>query len=183
MVMATEKYAIGGSAASVARSIVETEGYSGLYKGFGLSIISSLPTGSIWWAIYGGCQHAMDALITTPPDGDEYGALIRLAQRGLIQLFSGVGAALVAALVSHPIDVVKTRLQVGSEANDMKTSSTSTLAIARELAAKFGSARLLPRVRSARDALESQENCAEFHVRTAAPCVSQKLTDKSTIVR
>jgi solute carrier family 25, member 44 len=132
MVMVTDKYVSEGSSVSVIRAVIKSDGVSGLYRGFGLSMFTSLPTGSIWWATYGGCQHALDDVLPIPENG-----LTRLSQRGMIQVISGIAAAAVASGLTQPLDVIKTRLQVGSEV--ASTSATmSPRTIARDLMTSSG---------------------------------------------
>ena len=45
------------SVIEVFRNILAKEGYRGLYKGFGISLFTSLPTGAMWWATYATCQN------------------------------------------------------------------------------------------------------------------------------
>jgi solute carrier family 25 protein 44 len=111
-------YAAEGSAWSVMRSAVETSGWRALYRGLGLSLFSSLPTGSIWWATYGGCQHWIDL---HRPQTNINDTMRQVLERTIIQIVSGTNAAFVAATLTQPLDVVKTRLQVGT------TSTLSTI--------------------------------------------------------
>ena len=134
MVMPVEQYKQGGSVKAIMRSILRNEGWVGLYKGFGLSIFSSLPTGSVWWATYGGCQHFMDSLLSHPDKNEK---TMMALNKTIIQVTSGVTAALVASTISMPLDVVKTRLQVGDSALST-ISSTSALGVARDLWATSG---------------------------------------------
>ena len=127
IVMNSSIYATKGSAWSVMRSAIDTSGWRALYRGFGLSLFSSLPTSSIWWSIYSGCQHWIDLHRSRNGNNDEWRQML---ERTIIQLVSGTSAAFVAASLTQPLDVVKSRLQVG-------TSSTLTT-IAKDLAATSG---------------------------------------------
>ena len=40
------------------RTIVRTEGVAGLYRGFGLSLLTYVPSGFVWWATYSASQRA-----------------------------------------------------------------------------------------------------------------------------
>lgn len=125
-----------GSALSVSRSVLRTEGLRGLYRGFGLSMLSSLPTGSIWWATYGGCQHMLESFCVLRDDEDTFSASY-LLRKGTAQLTSGLSAALVAAGLTQPLDTTKTRLQVGIE-RSKKSTRTSSIALVKELAYSSG---------------------------------------------
>ena len=50
--------AADASAAHVVRDIWSTSGWSGFYRGFGVTLIAYLPGGSVWWAAYGGARSA-----------------------------------------------------------------------------------------------------------------------------
>jgi len=96
---------------SIVQSILSSpEGIRGLYRGFGISLFASLPTGTLWWATYAACQEKVNKLV----HGNDNRDYVLHPTVGLIasQLTSGVSAAVVAATISQPLDVVKTRLQV-----------------------------------------------------------------------
>lgn len=44
------------SGLQMARQIVQSEGIWGLYRGFGMSIATFVPTSGIWWGAYGAYQ-------------------------------------------------------------------------------------------------------------------------------
>ena len=112
MAMDDETYRRRGRVADVSRAVVQAEGWTGLYRGFGLSILSSLPTGFMWWATYGGCQHKLQPYVNLR-EGEDRASITYLTRRGTVQLASGLSAAMVAATLTQPLDVIKTRLQVG----------------------------------------------------------------------
>ena len=122
MIMEPAAYARDGSAISVARSIVQREGVSGLFRGFGLSIFSSMPTGTVWWAVYSGCQAKMESYSRSGSEvtqvlvgAETEGSFAYLARKGVVQLVAGTSAATVAASLTQPLDTVRTRLQLQME--------------------------------------------------------------------
>jgi len=117
MVMNEATFAAEGSAWSITRSAVESGGWRALYRGFGLSLLSSLPAGSVWWATYGGCQHWIDIYWRSLRLQTENDAWEQALRRGVTQLLSGTSAAFVAATLTQPIDVTRTRLQVEKNAS------------------------------------------------------------------
>jgi solute carrier family 25, member 44 len=43
----------------VINKVVKTEGVRGLYRGFGITMLSQSPASALWWSSYGGAQHAI----------------------------------------------------------------------------------------------------------------------------
>lgn len=123
MVMTEKAYAESGSAVSVISNIVQTQGWKGLYRGLGLSLFTSLPVGSLWWGTYSGAQHYFltnDAVVQGMSRHDANTSykehrLRSMVLQGTVQVISGLSAAVVAASLTQPLDVIKTRLQVGAQ--------------------------------------------------------------------
>lgn len=46
----------GTSGLAMARHIVRSEGVMGLYRGFGASIVTFVPSSALWWGSYGFYQ-------------------------------------------------------------------------------------------------------------------------------
>jgi len=114
MVMQDALYSEQGSAVAIMSDIMKRDGWKGFYRGFGMSLFTSLPVGSMWWGTYSGCQHQLQSMdFFRLQSTQEAGGLGDFAMRGMIQLISGLSAAVVAATITQPLDVVKTRLQVG----------------------------------------------------------------------
>ena len=178
-----------GRAMKVARKIVQTDGWRGLYKGFGLSLFTSLPAGSIWWGTYAGIRSYLNTAISGDSGGScgsgshgSSSSLIRpspeirskedddstmtigyaippMARQGIIQIVSAFGAAAAAAVVTQPLDTLKTRLQVGNgrvsgvvtlDAGGASRNAQSFISMAKELTSASGMSGLykglLPRI-------------------------------------
>lgn len=174
-----------GRAITVARTIVQTDGWIGFYKGFGLSLLTSLPAGTIWWGTYAGIRNHLNTTTISSDRGstdvhsfaiepsseskrdDEEDkstmsigyTILPMARQGIIQIVSAFGAAAAAAVVTQPLDTLKTRLQVGSNGvvdGGMPLSTTLSrinpgfLSMAKELTATKGVSGLykglLPRI-------------------------------------
>ena len=43
----------------VINQVVRTEGLRGLYRGFGITMLTQSPASALWWSSYGGAQHAI----------------------------------------------------------------------------------------------------------------------------
>nr|XP_016437151.1 PREDICTED: solute carrier family 25 member 44-like [Nicotiana tabacum] len=102
------------------RRILKTDGPKGLYRGFGFSILTYAPSNALWWASYSitqrlvwsgyGCYFCKsgeakteDEIKTLKPDSKT------------VMAVQGVSAAMaggISALITTPLDTIKTRLQV-----------------------------------------------------------------------
>jgi solute carrier family 25 protein 44 len=94
----------GETAASVFRSIVAS-GWTGLYRGLGVSLVTHLPGGSVWWGAYGGAR----ALVARQPETARLPALVE-------QTLAAVWAAFCTVSLTSPLDVIKTRTQLATGA-------------------------------------------------------------------
>ena len=43
--------------------MIQREGLRGLYRGFGLSVATFVPSSAVWWSAYGGYQKALWQLL------------------------------------------------------------------------------------------------------------------------
>ena len=144
MVMKSEDYKRNGGAMQVTRTILAQSGFRGLFKGFGLSLFTSLPTGTVWWATYAYTKDQLKGY--ADPDNPSVKSIPLVARQASVQVISAVASAIVSSSLTQPLDTVKTRLQVGKSTNvNMKLSSPTT--IVRELATTKGLYKgLLPRI-------------------------------------
>ncbi|PRQ51460.1 putative mitochondrial carrier protein [Rosa chinensis] len=98
------------------RKILRSDGPRGLYRGFGISILTYAPSNAVWWASYSvaqrmvwrgvgyySCKSNEDGVNTYRPDSKTIMA---------VQGASAAMAGGVSALITMPLDTVKTRLQV-----------------------------------------------------------------------
>jgi len=79
------------------KQIITNEGCRGFYIGFGTSLLAEIPMVSLFWILYERLKIA-----TKSQFGSEWGSVS----------FSSLLAGTVATLLSNPIDVVKTQLQL-----------------------------------------------------------------------
>lgn len=47
----------------VARKVFKSDGIRGLYRGFGLSVMTYSPSSAVWWASYGSSQRIIWRLV------------------------------------------------------------------------------------------------------------------------
>ncbi|KAJ0074974.1 hypothetical protein Patl1_33618 [Pistacia atlantica] len=108
------------------RKIVRTDGARGLYRGFGISILTYAPSNAVWWASYSVAQRVVWGGIGWHfsgkggygvgggDDGEGSMNMIRPDSK-MVMAVQGVSAAMaggVSALITMPLDTIKTRLQV-----------------------------------------------------------------------
>ncbi|XP_008797732.2 solute carrier family 25 member 44 [Phoenix dactylifera] len=110
------------------KKILASDGLRGLYRGFGMSILTYAPSNAVWWAsysvsqrlIWGGISYyagGIRRLSTAAADGRGRGGgggALR-PDYGTVVAVQGVSAALAggaAAVVTMPLDTIKTRMQV-----------------------------------------------------------------------
>ncbi|KAH7315367.1 hypothetical protein KP509_21G046700 [Ceratopteris richardii] len=113
------------------RCIVRTDGWRGLYRGFGLSIVTYAPSSALWWASYSLTQRIVWGSLGYRQDvaGE---CPLSMPSSSLVVGVQGLSAACAggaAALVTTPLDTIKTRLQVE---NDQLTTRETVLRLVKE---------------------------------------------------
>ncbi|KAG8056911.1 hypothetical protein GUJ93_ZPchr0002g26454 [Zizania palustris] len=106
------------------RKIVASEGLRGLYRGFGMSILTYAPSNAVWWATYSlsqktiwsgiGCYLCEYGVGVQEIDAGEGDSSLQPGYK-TVMVVQGVSAAMAggaAALVTMPLDTIKTRMQV-----------------------------------------------------------------------
>ncbi|CAH8363180.1 unnamed protein product [Eruca vesicaria subsp. sativa] len=98
------------------RKILYSDGPRGFYRGFGLSILTYAPSNAVWWASYSLAQRSIWCKLKRQ-DGSG-GSVV-------VQALSAVTASGCSALITMPVDTIKTRLQVlDAEENGRKRAMT-----------------------------------------------------------
>ncbi|CAN1839142.1 Solute carrier family 25 member 44 [Linum perenne] len=102
-----EKYKGG---LDVARKIIKSDGIRGLYRGFGLSVMTYSPSSAVWWASYGSSQRVIWRFLGYGSDAEP--ATPSGMNIVLVQAAGGIIAGATASCITTPLDTIKTRLQV-----------------------------------------------------------------------
>jgi len=92
-----------GSISDAFRQIYRRQGLRGFYKGSFATLLYEIPLNGTWWGVYGITRRkAFSTFEVTPGSGLAYA----------LQAICGIISGYSAVLVSNPIDVVKTHIQV-----------------------------------------------------------------------
>jgi len=102
------------SALSIVRSILRSNGVAGLYRGFGITLISYLPGSSIWWGSYGGARACLSRSLPGMPDPGS-------------TLLAATWAAGCTVLATNPLDTLKTRVQLDQGTSPSLAAHVRTL--------------------------------------------------------
>ncbi|KAF5188547.1 solute carrier family 25 member 44-like [Thalictrum thalictroides] len=105
------------------QKILRADGFRGLYRGFGMSILTYAPSNAVWWASYSVTQRLVWGGFTCyfhKKDDDNNsnfngnGNCFRPDTKTVVAV-QGLSAAMaggISALITMPLDTIKTRLQV-----------------------------------------------------------------------
>ncbi|XP_022756373.1 solute carrier family 25 member 44-like [Durio zibethinus] len=101
------------------RKILHADGPKGLYRGFGISILTYAPSNAVWWASYSVAHKLIwGGFGCSMGKKDENGVVgcsgFRPDSKALVAV-QGLSAAMasgISALITMPLDTIKTRLQV-----------------------------------------------------------------------
>ncbi|CAA7043056.1 unnamed protein product [Microthlaspi erraticum] len=101
------------------RKIVKADGAKGLYRGFGISILTYAPSNAVWWASYSVAQRmvwgGIGCYVCKKDDESNGSNNAMKPDSKTVMAVQGVSAAIagsVSALITMPLDTIKTRLQV-----------------------------------------------------------------------
>ena len=100
------------------RKIIYADGLRGLYRGFGISILTYAPSNAVWWASYSVAHRFIwSGLSYYTSKKDEscisgYGFKADSKATVAVQGLSATFASGVCAMITMPLDTIKTRLQV-----------------------------------------------------------------------
>ncbi|XP_062210066.1 uncharacterized protein LOC133911711 [Phragmites australis] len=101
------------------KKILLADGVRGLYRGFGLSILTYAPSNAVWWSSYAMAQRFLWRVVGADRS-ESYTSLMA------VQGASAAVAGAAAAVVTMPLDTIKTRLQV-MEADAARPTLASTV--------------------------------------------------------
>ncbi|XP_015072253.1 solute carrier family 25 member 44-like isoform X2 [Solanum pennellii] len=91
------------------REVVKAEGIRGMYRGFGLTVVTQSPAQALWWGAYGAAQHIIWRNLGYSDNVDKKPSHMQMVA---VQATAGLAAGACSSVITTPIDTVKTRLQV-----------------------------------------------------------------------
>lgn len=91
----------------VVRKVIKSEGFRGLYRGFGLTALTQSPASALWWGAYGAAQHMIWRSLGYGDDMEKPSQ----SEMITVQASAGMFAGACSTVITTPIDTVKTRLQ------------------------------------------------------------------------
>ncbi|KAK1417022.1 hypothetical protein QVD17_26144 [Tagetes erecta] len=118
------------------RKIIQADGVRGLYRGFGISILTYAPSNAVWWAAYSMAHRAVWGGIGcyylkkegNGNGGNGVGFTPDSKAVVAVQGLSATMASGFSAVVTMPLDTIKTRLQVlDGEGSNRKPSIGQTI--------------------------------------------------------
>jgi solute carrier family 25 protein 44 len=103
---------------NLAQRIIREEGVRGLYRGFGASVATFVPSSAIWWSAYGGWQAFLWKTVDRIQEKRNSTVPARTEGQLLaVEVVAGVLTGCTSASLTTPLDVVKTRLQTRDSGN------------------------------------------------------------------
>ncbi|KAG2666829.1 hypothetical protein I3843_15G080900 [Carya illinoinensis] len=97
------------------RKILIADGPRGLYRGFGISILMYAPSNAVWWASYSVTQRLIWSgfgCYMGKKDKDDYSFRPDSKATVAVQGLCAAMASGISAVITMPLDTIKTRLQV-----------------------------------------------------------------------
>jgi solute carrier family 25 protein 44 len=86
--------------------VVRSEGVRGLYRGFGAALVTYVPLSASAWSTYEASKRwIVESGATTAPGAHP------LEDRVAVHAAAGIAAGIVSTVVTHPLDLAKTRIQ------------------------------------------------------------------------
>lgn len=95
---------------SIIRHVWKTEGLGGFYRGFLPYMIVHGPGSAVWWAFYEATKHGLNNFRNTIKLNENRSS--SLAGDAVTTLLSGVVAGVASCVITNPLEVAKTRMQL-----------------------------------------------------------------------
>lgn len=130
------------------KKILYADGLRGLYRGFGISILTYAPSNAVWWASYSVANRLIRGASVgksgerSRKDCSSYGLSFGAESRSMptvaVQGLSAAMASGVSAIITMPLDTIKTRLQVLDVEENGRRRALTTMQAVRSLVREGG---------------------------------------------
>lgn len=97
------------SLADAVRKVYKNEGFGGFFTGLKISLIRDVPFSGIFFPIYELCKRLYTMLLFYNPN-DETSKKRLLFYTAMISSMSSVTANLLSCVITHPLDIIRTRV-------------------------------------------------------------------------
>ncbi|KAL8206106.1 hypothetical protein R6Q57_009657 [Mikania cordata] len=104
--------------------IIQRDGVRGLYKGFAISIATYAPSNAVWWASYSMAYRSISGGVRSYGKEKTIGSPVTVAA---VQGLSATIASGMSAMVTMPLDTIKTRVQVLEGESGYKKASVGQI--------------------------------------------------------
>lgn len=101
------------SSFNILKTIVSKEGIRGLYRGFTIELFNSLPASAVWWTTYEYFKMVISkrlSIYQMEEDNSPNNVLV-VKKHWIPQFFAGALSGTIVAVITNPLDVVRTRFQ------------------------------------------------------------------------
>ncbi|CCI50062.1 hypothetical protein ABG067_006365 [Albugo candida] len=99
---------------SIVRAIYHSEGWRGFYRGYFVSIATYAPSSSIWWGSYGFILPIYFKWLQSCDIDPSW-------KQVLAQAFSGGTSGVLTAVLTNPLDIIRTKSQIYTQYSTMQT--------------------------------------------------------------
>ena len=113
---------------SIPQEIFRNHGVLGFYKGYCASLAFYAPSSALWWGFY---AYFRDAFYRQAKSLGWHGQQHTLSGR-VLDSCAAASAGVISVVITNPIDVARTRLQVDGNVHDGKTLRSTLVSLWRE---------------------------------------------------
>lgn len=97
---------------STIRGVLHQEGWRGFYRGFGATFCVYVPNSCIWWSVYEMTKMSINQYVKFYFPENNSPLDVGLAPNMFAEMISGTIAGATGTIITNPLDVAKTRIQV-----------------------------------------------------------------------
>jgi len=107
------------------KSILNQEGLGGFFRGFTPYMIVYGPGSAIWWVAYEWSKRALNPILPSDPELAKSASTLTHLKKAFSHLICGSMAGVASVIITNPLDVARTRLQLLEIRNNAEKQSIS----------------------------------------------------------